>query len=228
MSILKTLLRSLTARTIACSILVAAAPVQAAVVASFDPAFGPGIPNLGFRGSVTFDVSAACYAAGPGVVATNPYDANACQITPTSGEVDFYDTRDLSRTTLTAVSVDFSNFYVIDGFFDFVNDTLQGLDTEDSFLFEVSVPTVGYDGLMVLYFTTPFSDIDPAFLRNCTGASSLDDQCNDDAQSSNPAIVTFRDTNAAAVPEPDSVALAVIGLGALIVGRRRRGAPTAR
>ncbi len=227
MSILNTLLRVLTARTIACSILVAAAPVQAAVVASFDPAFGPGIPNLGFRGSVTFDVSAACYAAGPGVVQTNPFDPNGCQITATSGEVDFYDTRDLSRTTLTTASIDFSDFFVIDGFFDFVNDSLQGLDTEDSFLFEVSVPTVGYSGLMALYFTTPFSEIDPAFLRNCPGSSSLDDRCND-AQDSNPAIVTFRDTNAAAVPEPDSVALAVIGLGALVVGRRRRGAPTAR
>src|SRR6202000_251026 len=41
-------------------------PASAAVVGSFDPAFGPDIPNLGFRGTITLDVSSGCFAAGVG------------------------------------------------------------------------------------------------------------------------------------------------------------------
>src|SRR5207244_5510417 len=39
-------------------------------VGDFDPAYGPGIPDLGFRGHSTFDVSAGCLTS-PGLHSDN-------------------------------------------------------------------------------------------------------------------------------------------------------------
>ncbi len=58
--------RSLAAAALACALTL---PAQAAiVVGTFDPAFGPLIPNLGFRGTVTVNVPDACFAGPAGFI----------------------------------------------------------------------------------------------------------------------------------------------------------------
>lgn len=238
MSILHSVARHLSALAAACFTL-AAAPTQAAVVASFDPAFGPAIPNLGFRGSVTFDVPTACYALGPGFHSTG----GACQITALSGQINFYNanpSRD-PNSVLTTVALDSSDFpsnYVFGAYFDPATGQLAGIDSNDSdpFSFSVVDPAtipgtgINYSGSMVLYFVSGFADdfgglfstaavpsatqpgVGAAYLRNC---SQGEGSCIGDT--SNPARLTFT-----VVPEPDSIALALLGAGALAVIRRRK------
>lgn len=224
MSISHTLARYLSAAAVACSIMVAAAPAQAGVIAIFDPAFGTAIPNLGFRGTVTLDVTPACYTLGPGLQPTG----GACQITAQSAQVDFYNATANPNTVLSSVSLAgtfFAPNYVLDAFFDPATGQLAGFDTVDSNIFNVSVrdanrlAPIAYDGSMVLFFRTGLvGEVQGgAYLRNCSEVEG--NACT--GAISNPARLTF-----ITVPEPDSVALALLGLVTLAVTRRR--APRAR
>ena len=64
-------------------------------VGGWDPAFGPSLPNLGFRGQSTFDVSAGCltsagfHAAGGG-----------CTINLLSASLDLYNPNQAGTPTL--------------------------------------------------------------------------------------------------------------------------------
>ncbi len=235
MSSFQSFVRRLSVLATACSVLVFAAPASAAVVALFDPAYGPSIPNLGFSGSMTLDVSPSCYAQGPGYVFTG----SNCQITALSAQVNFYNASTNPSNILTSVALDASYFdptsYVVGAYFDPTTGQFAGFDSEDSVQFAVSVSDpdatypIAYDGTMVLYFVSneepiiieSFSDVGPEDAQPGFGGAYLR-QCAPDTQGcfgdpSNPASLTFT-----TVPEPDSFALALLGLGALIVHRRRK------
>lgn len=216
--------RRLSAAVAACSILAIAAPAQAAVVAVFDPAFGPAIPNLGFRGTITLDVTPPCYTLGSGFQITG----GSCQITAQSAQIDFYNVATPS-TILTSVALNsgfFASNYVFGAYYDLVTGQVAGLDTNDSSIFNVAVTDpnplapISYSGSMVLYFASGFAPsrlpvVPGAYLRNCRtiqGSSCLGNQ----TDTSNPGSLTFT-----TVPEPDSVALALLGLGVLAFARRR-------
>ena len=238
MSISNSLGRYLSAMAVACSILAAAAPAQAAVVATFDPAFGlDRIPNLGFRGSVTLDVSAGCYSTAAESSFSYAFTGGSCTITPISGELNFYNaTNDPDATVLfPASTIDLLPYlqpgWVTGAYFDPLTGAFAGFDTFDSLEFFVSVhdsssAPIDYDGNMLLYFVSdhePTSEItfrrgDPAFLVDCNPANQQETTCDRFSGAvSDPANVTF-----AVIPEPDSIALSLLGLGALIAARRRK------
>ena len=241
MSISLAISRRLSVVVAACAVLAAAAPAQAGVIASFDPAFGLSIPNLGFRGTITLDVTAGCYALGSGF----QFTGGSCQITAESAQVNFYNS---STNSNNLVTVDlpgsfFDPSYVFGAYFDPLTGQLAGLDTNDSAQFGVTVTDtnpvapIDYDGAMLLYFTSgqqpvgrvafaavaapaaTVPGVGGAFLVNCNPANEGESFCQsgDPSTTSNPGRLTFT-----TVPEPDSVALAMLGLGSLALARRRR------
>ena len=228
MSISHVLARCLSVAAAACSLLAATAPANAGVIAIFDPAFGPSIPNLGFRGTLALDVSAGCYALGSGFHTTG----GSCQIVAQSGQINFYNATTNSNVlnTVDLPGAFFVPNFVFGAYFDSLTGQLAGLDTTDSGLFFVSVTDrnavapINYTGNMLLYFVSGFAPgatvpgVGAAFLVNCNPANQQDRSCarGDPASTSNPASVTF-----VTVPEPDSIALALLALGALAVTRRR-------
>ena len=64
-------------------------------VGGWDPAFGPSLPNLGFRGQSTFDVSAGCLTS-PG----SHTAGGACAITLLSASLDLYNPNQGGTPTL--------------------------------------------------------------------------------------------------------------------------------
>lgn len=169
MSIAQSITRCLSLAAIVCSILSAAGPAQAAIVVSFDPAFGNGIPNLGFKGSATLDLSAGCYALGDGAFLTNVnYGGNSCNITVLSSVVQFYnDGAGTPNTVFTEFS--FGGTTPLDGFgllFDifgasFENGQLNGIDSAFSTPTAVTLQDdllgphpINFTGTMGLRFST--------------------------------------------------------------------------
>ena len=244
MSTLPSITRRLSAAAAVCLGLIVAAPAQAGVIASFDPAFGASIPNLGFRGTINLDVSAGCYTLGSGF----QFTGGSCTITATSAQINFYNFgAGTPNTTITTVNLGpgfFAADYVFGAYFDPLTGQLAGLDTNDSDQFGVSVTDpnplfpINYIGDMLLYFasgTQPieidrasFAAVAPAatvpgvggaFLVNCNPANQQEEgfcQSGDPSTTSNPGLLTFT-----TVPEPDSIALALLGFGALAFTRRR-------
>lgn len=226
MSLSQSLVRRLSAVAAACSLLGAATAAQAGVIAAFDPVFGPAFSTLGFRGTTTYDVTDGCYALGSGVQVTG----GACTITATNAEIDFYNASNPSTIIPNIVALTGTAFptgYVTGFFKDPLTGQITGFDTTDSNLFVVLVPSLGINTIMVLYFQTtsplifsddalePVAGVGGAFLANCSDTS--DTSCNSDASNtSNRATLTIT-----RIPEPDSVALALLGVAALVVARRR-------
>ena len=247
MSTSHTLKRFIIAAAAAFPVLFLTAPAQAAVIGSFDPAFGTDIPNLGFRGTFSLDVT-GCTTGQAHYAATG----NGCTITVNTISLFYYNatlnpsgapTGTLFSETLDAGFFlnddDMNNTvnYVTGGYFD-GNNRLLGFDTIDSYRFPVTVTDgsqrapIDYSGDMVLYFTSGFSPATGVYIPGSASAFLVDCNTSDNNESpvcnrrtgtdSNPATVTFDRTTT--VPEPGTLALSAVGLMGFILGRRRRWA----
>jgi MYXO-CTERM domain-containing protein len=247
MSVSSSIARRLVGMSMLSLVLAVAAPARAGVIGSFDPAFGPSIPNLGFRGTIMLDVTAGCYALGGGF----HFTGGACSVTATSAQVNFYNATSGSGTlsTVNLTAATFGTSYVFGVYIDPVTGAFAGLDTNDSSLFGVSVTDpnplapIAYTGSMLLYFTSGMvppigiasfdalssssavtavtAGFGGAFLVNCGpfgGSCSRSTSPN-----SNRASLTF-----SAVPEPDALALGLLGAVGLAVMRRRTKRESAR
>jgi hypothetical protein len=192
---------------------------QAALYAGrWDPAYGSIFPSLGWEASALVDVPDACLAIGNG---TNlPISGNCAGFDVLSARVDLYNT---ANPNAILQSFDLNPNVIVNGI-DIAAGRLSGIDTG---FFDYFVPTLGIAGggnysfslvlfggnLAQLIHANPIATSPVCAYLTVAGAS-----CGD---SDNAAVGVF--TAVGAIPEPETYALMLAGLGAIgFVARRRR------
>lgn len=221
--------------------LAAMLPAQAAiVVGTFDPAFGPLIPNLGFRGTVSVQVPDACFALPADFIA----NANACSgnsMAVLAASVDLYNTTTPGQPsllnlvfTLGAGSVN----GVVTGFSGTTGQNeLLGVDTVLSNtlftgLFDAGtdaspVDDIAFNGSLQLrlFAIDPAAQVtgnEPFYGAILYACTDLDEGGNTSGcADSRPAPIIFG-TRSKPLPEPGSLPLLTIGALAMMALRRRR------
>lgn len=204
----------------------AASPAQAVVyVGNFDPAFGAIFPNLGFRGTATFNLPAACDGL-TGMFSNAAPGCGGGLMQITSASVDLYDiaaptfvlqtmnfatpgtilsvtlsTPLLAPTLLTGVTSGFSNSVL-----GTISQAQIASNNYNFYLgFSGNTATLGYSAI-------------GASLERCTGGP----------RQPNNSLCGFSETSpevkfTAAIPEPETYALMLAGLaGMAFVARRQR------
>lgn len=188
-----------------------AAPAGAAVVvASFDPAVGPAIPGVGFRGTAQFFIDDACLSLS-GFVSNNDTCSNGT-MSVTTANVDFYDLANINNV-LASLTFPGSSFAVNAA--EITEGEVSGFDTtfaNPALLLELN----DFIGTVAMRFSLGDGPNFPG------GVDLLLCPRGFDCVVSNRAVnVTF--TTTTSVPEPGTLAL--LGLAALAAvgaGRRRR------
>lgn len=211
--------RSTIAAVVAGGALMAMTPVANAAmfIASFDPAFGTGVPDLGFRGQAWFYIPNSCLSQS-GFVDNNAACSNG-NMQSVSASVELYNVNDAGKPTLQTLL--FSTPTPL------INAALGGgsLIGPNSLMLHYGSTLVQnqdsstlYQGDLWLQFETKLiatSYSADAYLYTCDPAGGT--VCPSDSKS-NPAPL-----NLSSVPEPTSVALVLAALGAgATVSRRRR------
>jgi hypothetical protein len=188
------------------------------VIGRWDPAYGPAFPGLGWNGEATFEVPDECLGS-TGWSASWSAGSCASRVDVVSAEVNFYDVA--TNAALGSMEWtgdgDVPNVYltrfgggelesVFTGFFDFLrpDPVFAGYGGAGSGDYSFALLFAGTNVVLIN--------------RNCSG-----DNCqygiNDFASEAGRAVVTYT----TAVPEPQTYALMLAGLGAIaFVARRRR------
>ena len=209
-------------RTLSSLLLAAAAafgsagPAQAAVyTGTYDPAYGGIFPQLGWRASALFNVSDACLAIGNG---SNLPVSGACSgFDVLSAEVSFYNVAN-PATTLQSYALDPN--VIVNGI-DIANSKLVGVDSGFFDFFVSDLPIAGggkYSFSLLLYGGNQAQLIFAFPQETSPGCAFLPVPGADCGVSANAATGVF-----APIPEPETLALMLAGLGAVgLAGRRRR------
>ena len=218
----------------------AAVPAQAAVVVgTFDPAFGASIANLGYRGTVTLDVPAACFALSPGLISNSDPCAGG-NIVVLSSTVEFYNLTEPGLPTILSQGFSFGAL-AVSSIVTGSGPSLLGVNTSDSApqvlsLFDDGPDNIGGSSDDVNYvgeFTLNFLAIDPlqqtgngpfytaGMTAACRPTSSANACETFLPLASNRAVIEFSAPQLT-VPEPGGLALVLGALGAALVARRRR------
>lgn len=218
------LARQLLAATFAgITTLAAVGPAQAVVYrGTWDPGYGPALPDLGWRGEAFFDIPAACLGKSDGLY----WNAGVCAPQSIlSGTVEFYKLSDPGKATLETLSFDASNFDVSFRM-RVTNHQLAGVVggfvlPEESFI----ALTDTLPGASRSVFWLGFQD-DKVRLANCQfGRFAFG--CSADTPSSSSDTPWL---NLTPVPEAEGYVLALAGFGIVGVAmtrRRRAVAPSA-
>jgi hypothetical protein len=199
--------RILTTVIVAMNVAYLAPSDAAVVVGKWDPAFGSAFPDLGWRGEATFFVPDACLAESGWV-----FNFESCSnfgMKILSADVEFYK---VSDPTNTAFQETLS--------FDDPSSVVERMNIENGILaglfgtFDYSVPsTLPLAGGPYTEFVLFFEDN----IARMGFISNPPDGDETRGRSDANAFITFR-----VVPEPDSLALAVIALlGAFTAVRRK-------
>lgn len=202
--------------------LLAAAPAQATVYRGhYDPSYGAPFPDLGWKATATFDVPNTCLSQPDGPYAIS---GNCAAFTVLSAEVDFYNsTIDPNPQTSPVLESFMLNTSVFVNGVTIAGGKLAGVDTG---FFNYFVPVGGslsiagngaysfslilFDDSAQLVYAKPVST-SPI----CASIHIKHTKCGFSAEA---PVGVF-----APVPEPETFALMLAGLGALgFVARRRR------
>lgn len=195
-------------------------PAQAALyTGNWDPAYGAPFPGLGWKASALFDVPGTCLALGTG---NDILISGACAgFDILSARVDFYNT---SAPGAILESFNLNPNVVVDSI-DLAGGQLTGIDTG---FFASFVPTLALAGSGAYSFSLVLFDSDLAQLvyANPVGTSPT---CANPLTpvrgavcgvSANAAEGVFAPVGA--IPEPETYALMLAGLGAIGFAARRR------
>ena len=183
---------------------------------TWDPMYGGIFPSLGWQASAVFDVPDACLALGSG---NNIPISGACAgFDVLSAQVDFYD---VAAPGTILESFNLSPEVIVTGI-NLAGNALTGVDTD---FFHYFIPTLSiagggeYSFSLLLFGGTKAQLIyasPPTTSPGCAFLPVDDAHC---GISANAATGVF-----APIPEPETYALMLAGLGALgFVARRRRG-----
>jgi hypothetical protein len=188
---------------------------QAAIyTGSWDPAYGTIFPQLGWQASALFDVPDACLALGTG--SNIPISGSCAGFSVLSAEVDLYNVASPS-TILQSFNL---NTNVIVNGIDISGGQLSGIDTGFFNFFVPTLPIAGsgdYSFSLILFGGNKAQLIYADPTTTSPGCAFLPVDRASCGVSANAAAGVF-----APVPEPETYALMLAGLGALGFAARRR------
>jgi hypothetical protein len=191
-------------------------PAQAALyTGTWDPAYGTIFPDLGWNAHALFDVPAGCTGTGTNIPISGP----CAGFSVVSAEVNFYNIADPSailesfdlntNVIVTGINLTAGALTGVDtGFYDFFVPTLDIAGSGD---YSFSLILFGGNKAQLIYALPP--ETSPTCSNPLTPVD--DAMC---GVSANAPTGVF----AAVVPEPETYALMLAGLGAIGFAARRR------
>jgi len=180
----------------------------------YDPDYGTIFPNMGWQATAVFDVPDACLAMGSGN--NIPISGNCASFSVLSAEVDLYN---VASPSTILQSFDLDTNVIVNGI-NIAGSQLTGIDTG---FFDFFVPTLSiagsgdYSFSLILYGGNKAQLIyaDPA--ATSPGCAFLPVNGTSCGISDTAATGVF-----APIPEPETYALMLAGLGAIAFAARRR------